>query len=407
MLIRDLLIWRGVMPKFTWTLANRYRNLEPSALQGLLAAAADPSIISLAGGLPASDLLPLDVMKRATERVYKKYGAMAFQYGNTEGVPELREAVASMFPPPGHAIAAENVLITTGSQQGLDILSRILCDPGDTLLAESPSYVGGVQAFRLNQVKLQPLPTDDHGVVVNTFADALAGPGVKGAYLIPNFQNPSGVQLHPDRREAIATALKGTSKFLIEDDPYGDLKFENVEMLSIISKAPEQTAYLGTFSKRLAPGLRVGWTIATPDLIERLAALKQGLDLHTSTFVQYVVLEALTDPVLFEQMEQVRYEYHKRCKVALEILEAELSDYAVWTRPAGGMFIWLTFKGNINTEEILPALIAEAGVAYVPGTAFYPDGRGVNQARLNFSANPPERLAEGIMRFAKFVKSRL
>ena len=395
------------MPNFTWTLANRYKNLKPSALQGLLAAAADPTIISLAGGLPASDLLPIDLMRRAGTRVYEKYGARAFQYGNTEGVSELREAVASVFPPPSHTISQENVLITTGSQQGLDMLSRILCDPGDTLLTESPSYVGGIEAFQLNQVRLQPLETDDHGVVVEDFIRSLAGSNVKGAYLIPNYQNPTGVQLHPSRRDAIASALRSSNRFLIEDDPYGDLNFEAVDMPSIISMAPEQTAYLGTFSKRLAPGLRVGWTIASPDLIERLAALKQGLDLHTSTFTQYLVLEALTDPELLDQMEQVRREYYERCQVALNILEAELSDYAVWTKPSGGMFIWLTFNGDVDTEKALPMLIKGAQVAYVPGTAFYSDGRGSNQVRLNFSANPPEVLAEGIGRFAKFMKKLL
>lgn len=395
------------MPNFSWTLANRYKNLKPSALQGLLAAAADPTIISLAGGLPASDLLPLDVMQRASERVYQKYGARAFQYGNTEGVPELREAVARVFPPPGHTILPENVLITTGSQQGLDILSRILCDPGDILLTESPSYVGGVEAFQLNQVVLQPLETDSQGVVVDDFSHSLTAPGVKGAYLIPNFQNPSGVQLAALRRDGIAEALKKTSRFLIEDDPYGDLNFEPSNIPSIISKAPDQTAYLGTFSKRLAPGLRVGWTIAASDLIERLAALKQGLDLHTSTFVQYLVLETLTDPELFEQMELVRNEYRKRCEIALEILESELTGYASWTRPSGGMFIWLTFTGDVNAEELLPELLKDAKVAYVPGTAFYPDNRGLNQVRLNFSANPPEVLAEGLQRFTRFMRERI
>lgn len=396
------------MSNYEWAIAKRYSNLKPSALQGLLAAAADPNVISLAGGLPASDLLPLQILQRATQRVFDHIGARAFQYGNTEGLPELRQEIAERFYPAGHNVSAENIIITSGSQQGLDLVSRLFCDPGDVLLTESPTYVGAIQAFELNGVKLNSLPTDDEGIDVAALQVATKRPGVRGAYLIPNFQNPSGVQWSTARRERVADVLNTSSSlFVIEDDPYGDLGFSDFAPISLMALMPERTIHLGTFSKRLSPGIRIGWTVAHPEVISKMADLKQGVDLHTSTFAQYVALEALRDPGLPEQMNAVREVYAERCQAAIDVLNAELSDVATWTTPSGGMFLWLTLDGDVDTEQLLNALIAEEKIAYVPGAAFYPDGRGKNQLRINFSANPIDMLQDGLYRLCQFFKKHL
>lgn len=395
------------MSNYEWVVAERYKDLKPSALQGLLAAAADPAVVSLAGGLPASDLLPLSVLERATNRVFKKVGARAFQYGNTEGLSELRNEIALRFNPPGHAISAENVIITSGSQQGLDLVSRLLCNPGDTLLTESPTYVGAIQAFELNGVNLQPLPTDESGISVSALQAAMSQPQVKGAYFIPNFQNPSGVQWSDERRTQVVETLLASSLFIIEDDPYGDLGFTDLEPTSLMATIPDRTIYLGTFSKRLAPGIRIGWVVADPQMISKLSDLKQGVDLHTSTFTQYVALEALRDPELPAQMDAVRAVYAERCQVAMNVLSEELSGIASWTRPNGGMFLWLTLSGDIDTGLLLDKLIHEEKIAYVPGAAFYPDGRGKNQLRINFSANPTDVLEDSLYRLCKFFKKWL
>lgn len=395
------------MSNFRWAIAERYKNLAPSALQGLLAAAADPEVISLAGGLPASDLLPVDILKEATDSVFKQNDARAFQYGNTEGVYELRQAIAEQFHPPGHQVSAENIIITSGSQQGLDLVSRLLCDPGDALLTESPTYVGAIQAFELNGVNLSTLPTDDHGVSVEALQSAATEPGVKGAYFIPNFQNPSGTQWSMERREQVAEVLGESSLFIIEDDPYGDLGFSDSNQTSIMAMAPTRTVYLGTLSKRLSPGVRIGWTVANPEIISKIADLKQGVDLHTSTFMQYVALEALKNPKLPGQMDAVRVVYAERCRAAIAVLENELTGFADWTIPQGGMFLWLTLHGEIDTEQLLPAVIAEEKIAYVPGVAFYPDGRGKNQLRINFSANPVSVLEDSLYRLCRFFKQHL
>lgn len=396
------------MSNYEWILAKRYSGLKPSALQGLLAAAADPSVISLAGGLPASDLLPLEILERATQRVFNRIGAQAFQYGNTEGLPELRQEIAERFNPPGHQVKAENIIMTSGSQQGLDLVSRLFCDPNDVLVTESPTYVGAIQAFELNGVQLDSLPTDSEGVEISALQTAITQRNIKGAYFIPNFQNPSGVQWSTARREHVAEVLQSSpSTFLIEDDPYGDLGFSDFDPTSLMALLPDRTIHLGTFSKRLSPGIRIGWAVADSDVIARLADLKQGVDLHTSTFSQYVALEALRDPALPEHMAAVRAAYAERCQAAISVLDDELSEVATWTNPNGGMFLWLTVDGNIDSEVLLNELIAQEKIAYVPGTAFYPDGRGKNQLRINFSANPVDVLQDGLYRLCRFFKNHL
>lgn len=393
---------------FRWTAANRYSNLKPSALDGLLAVAADPEIISLAGGMPPPDLLPIEIIRDATKRVFQAHDTRAFQYGSVNGVQALREYIAEFYAPPGLSISAENVLITSGSQQGLDLVSRLLCDPGDVLLTESPTYLGAIQAFQLNQVELQNVPSDLGGAQVNALIKGLHGQRVRGAYLIPNFQNPSGAKMPVSRRIEIADYVNASpDQFIIEDDPYGDLGFVDEATESIASHAPDRTVYLGSFSKRLAPGLRVGWVAADIHLIDMLSNLKQGVDLHTSTFTQYVVLEALKDSRLPGLMNDARKVYSERYQVAVNILERELGELATWTLPSGGMFIWVTINADVDTEALLPELVKAKGVAYVPGSAFYPNGGGKRSFRLNFSANTTEVLEDGVTRLCRFFRTHI
>lgn len=400
-------------PQWKRHFAGRTVGMKASAIRELLAITAQPDVISFAGGLPANEALPVEEVAVATENVLRKYGPAALQYGETEGFAPLREQIAEGYRERGMHVNAANILLISGSQQGLDMLGRVLIDERDTILVECPTYVGALQAWQSIAPTYASLATDEDGVIVSEMATQ---PPFKLAYVIPNFQNPSGRTLSAERREQLVDAIHARSALIIEDDPYGELRYSGQPIPSLVEiearrfgadwNAKGRVIYLGTFSKTLAPGLRVGWVLAPEPLIRMLTMAKQGIDLHTSTLTQMIVLELLNDHTLEHNLPRLRDLYRLRRDTMLSALDQDFGALATWTHPDGGLFLWMRLMGDLDTAQLLVQALTHK-VAYVPGAAFYvnPDvnNGGKNELRLNFSSMPPARIQEGIYRLAALV----
>jgi 2-aminoadipate transaminase len=400
--------------------AQRTQRMSSSAIRELLKLTAQPDIISFAGGLPAPELFPIEEFRAATDRVLVRQGRQALQYSATEGYPPLREMIVRHMARYGIIVGTDNVLITTGSQQALDLAGKVLINPGDKILTEEPTYLGAIQAFTMYGAEYVPVPIDAEGLLTARLEDALrAGP--KFMYTLPNFQNPAGTTLPLDRRlELIALASRyGTP--IIEDDPYGQLRYEgeHIKPLVVLDAEAEHcesngrysgnVIYLSTFSKTLAPGLRLGWVVAPKDVIARLVQAKQGTDLHSSTLDQMVAFEVARGGFIDQHVRRIREVYRRRRDLMLASLERAFPDPAAgvrWTRPQGGLFLWVVAPEEIDTARLLDDAIREK-VAFVPGTAFYPLGGGRNTMRLNFSNATEPMIEEGIARLARALEKRL
>jgi 2-aminoadipate transaminase len=382
-------------------LSRRASTATTSAIRDLLRLLERPDILSLAGGLPAPETFPIARMREAAERVLGDtgtYGSAALQYGPTEGVAGLREWVAAWLA----ACTPEEVVITTGSQQALDLLFHALVDPGDVVVVESPSYIGALQAVEATQPRLESIPMDADGMRVDLLAERLAaGLRPKCLYTVPNFQNPSGVTLSGERRRLLAALADEYDFVVIEDDPYGLLRFRGEHLAPLRTLTPNAVT-LGTVSKLLAPGLRVGWAAAPTWLVGSLVRLKQARDLHTSSLSQHLALDVLSDRrFLSAHLAGLPAVYHQRCDALQAALAAGFGDRAEITRPDGGMFLWAQFAG-IDTTAWLGRAI-ERGVAFVPGAAFHRDGGGAEAARFSFATLMPERLVEAAERLVASV----
>ena len=385
-------------------LAGRTSLMRRSAVRELLRLVNRPGMISFAGGLPAPELFPVDEIRAAADRLLEKHGPVVLQYGETEGVAELRDWVARSLSRPGLALGRDHVLITTGSQQGLDQIGRVLIDPDDKVAVENPTYLAALSAWRPWQPHLLPLACDDDGLTPEAIA-SLPSLRPKFLYTIPNFQNPTGVTLSLERRRQLVAALAGSGTLIVEDDPYGDLRYRGQALPGLLELAggPEpQLLRLGSFSKVLAPGLRVGFVVGPAVLIEKLAMAKQALDLHTATFNQWLVLDLLRNGVVDRNLPKLRAAYGERCSAMLDALEKNLASAATWTRPEGGMFVFARLGKGVSATDLL-AKAVERGVAFVPGAEFHVDGTGDETLRLNFSHASPEKIREGIKRIAEAV----
>jgi 2-aminoadipate transaminase len=383
--------------------SQRSALMRRSAVRDLLKIAAQPGMISFAGGLPPPELFATDEIEHAAREVLRRNPETALQYGETEGMAELRDWIAEGFTRRGVALRRENILITTGSQQGLDLIGRVLLDHDDHVLVENPTYLAALGAWRPTGARFVPMPSDGFGVLADQIRSPL-GNGAKLVYCIPNFQNPRGTTMAVDRRAGLLAATRGRNVAVVEDDPYGDLRFEGEAIPSLIEleKADGdhgQVVYLGTFSKILAPGLRVGWVAGPAPVIEKLALAKQSADLHTSTLCQAIALEMARTGALERQLPALRRCCRQRRDVMIESLESCFPVDTKWTRPAGGMFLWLEFPTNVDAALMLRNAIA-LHTAFVPGREFYIDGQGKNTARLNFSRCPPDQIREGVRRLA-------
>lgn len=392
--------------------AERVSAMRRSTVRELLKAARRPGVISLAGGLPAEELLPKEAVGVAVESVLARPGRSPLQYGETEGVLELREWIAAHSPAASGSVTPENVLIVSGSQQGLDLLGRVFLEEGDGVAVENPTYLAALGAWRPWSVRFQPLRLIPHagGVLVEEAHSLRESDGSGGAmrplklgYCIPNFQNPTGASLAGEERRAWVEWAARRGVALVEDDPYGALRYDGEALPSLRELAGESVIQLGSFSKVLAPGLRVGWLIAPVPVIERLTLAKQSVDLHTSTFNQEVILELLQRNFLEGHLTRLRAQYRERRDALLAALERHLTGLATWARPAGGLFVFVRLRAGIDARALLPAAL-EAGVAFVPGADFHCDGTGAETLRLNFSQVAPAQLEEGVRRLGEALR---
>jgi 2-aminoadipate transaminase len=399
-----------------WTsrYAERVRGVKASEIRELLKLTQQPDIISFAGGLPAPEVFPLAEVRQATRRVLEEHGAQALQYSTTEGYEPLRQLIARHATRYGIRAEPANVLITSGSQQALDLLGKLFLDPGDTVLVEEPTYLGALQAFRAYQARFVSVPVDAEGLRPDLLEQTLERARPKLLYLLPNFQNPSGVTLSETRRQAVVELATRFDVPIIEDDPYGQLRYhgEHLTPLYVLDSRGSPTSedpvrgshvvYTSTFSKLLAPGLRVAWILAPAEVIAQLVLVKQGSDLHTSTFTQMVAYETCRVGFLDRHIRVIRKVYSERKAAMLTALERHMPSSVQWTRPAGGLFLWITLPPELDARELLQLAVTKR-VAFVPGAAFHAAGGGHNTMRLNFSYCTPQRIEEGIARLAEAV----
>ncbi len=390
-------------------LGDADRRLRGSDIRNLLAVTTRPDIISFGGGLPAPELFPIDDLRTAFDAALQEDGGTAVQYGPTEGYAPLRAYLAARLKRRGITAAPDDILITTGSQQGLDLLGKVLLSPRATVMVEEPSYVGALQAFSAYGPRVVSAAMDDEGLRVDDVEaklEALHDKGPTTLYTIPTFQNPSGVTMSLHRRHALIDLCRAKGLPLVEDDPYGELRYAGDDLPPLRAlPGGEETVYLGTFSKILAPGLRLGWVVAPRPLMKRLVLAKQGADLHTDALAQRAVLHYCTHADIDGHIERLRRVYGERRDAMLAALVRCFPPEARWTMPDGGLFIWVTLPKEIDTRLLLTAAL-ERGVAFVPGTAFHASS-GASSLRLNFSHPTPERIDEGLKRLGEAVTAAL
>ena len=392
-----------------WNLARRAEKMNPSVIREILKVTEKPGIISFAGGLPSPQTFPIDAMREASERVLRDDGKAALQYAASEGYAPLREWVAQDLLKQGMHVSPDQVLITTGSQQGLDLVAKILIDAGSRILVETPTYLGALQAFTPMEPVAVGVDSDDHGVDAADLR-AKVGTGADKArfvYLLPNFQNPTGRTMTEARRAAVAQVAIESGLPIIEDNPYGDLWFDAPPAPSLSSRHPDGSVYLGSFSKILAPGLRLGYLVAPTALYPKLLQAKQAADLHTPSFNQRVVAEVLKDGFIDRHMPTIRALYKQQCEAMLAALDREMAGLGLtWNRPVGGMFLWVQLPKGLKAIPLL-AKAVEKGVAFVPGSAFYAEGADESTLRLSFVTATVDQINTGMGALAAAIRESL
>ena len=386
-----------------WTLARRAERLNPSTIREILKLTEQPGIVSLAGGLPAAELFPVQAMAEACARVLRDTPHEALQYAASEGFGPLREWVAADLAGAGMTVDAAQVLITTGSQQGLDLVGKVLIDPGSAVAVEAPTYLGALQAFAPYEPQFTVLAGDDDGPLPEALA---AARGARFAYLLPNFQNPSGRCLGEARRAALVNAAAASGLPIVEDNPYGELWYDAPPPPPLAARAGDAAIYLGSFSKVLAPGLRLGYVVAPKHLFPKLLQAKQAADLHTPGFNQRLVYEVIRDGFLRHHVPQVRDRYRQRRDAMRDALEIHLPAGCRWHTPAGGMFFWVELPAGVDATALLPKAVA-AGIAFVPGATFYSQDPQANTLRLSFVTVAPERIAAAVATLARLIEEAM
>ncbi|MDP1899501.1 MAG: PLP-dependent aminotransferase family protein [Rubrivivax sp.] len=383
-----------------WQMARRAERLNPSTIREILKLTEQTGIVSLAGGLPSADTFPVAAMQEATARVLRDTPREALQYAASEGFAPLREWIAAEMTAQGLKADAAQVLITTGSQQGLDLVGKVLIDPGSTVAVESPTYLGALQAFAPYEPEFLAIEGDDEGPLPQALDAACTGSNrARFVYLLPNFQNPSGRCLSAARRLALVAQAREIGLPIVEDNPYGDLWFDQPPPPPLAATAGDDAVYLGSFSKVLAPGLRLGYLIAPQALMPKLLQAKQAADLHTPGFNQRVVHEVIKNGFLREHVPTIRARYKTQRDAMRDALQRHLPEGCRWVAPSGGMFFWVELPAHLDATALLPRAVA-AGMAYVPGTAFFPQGGHANTLRLSFVTSSPEQIDAGVAALA-------
>jgi DNA-binding transcriptional MocR family regulator len=391
--------------RFVDLYAHRTSGMSASEVRALFAVASRPEVVSLAGGMPFVEALPSDDVLEVVRQVLDEHGSSALQYGGGQGHPGLRDQLARLMAAEAIESDPEDIVVTTGAQQALDLIGKIFIDPGDLIAVEAPAYVGALTAFGAYEPRYLQLEIDDDGMLVEQLEEALVrGERPKFVYTCPNFGNPSGVTLSYERREHLTALCRETGIPIIEDNPYGLLRFEGESLPALRTLDPDNVIYLGTVSKVFSPGVRVGWALAEQSVVQRLVLAKEAADLCGSSFTMLVTERYLADEDRWRSnLASLVETYRSRCGAMLDAIDEGFPDGAMWTRPEGGFYVWVTLPDWVDTRAMLAAAV-ERRVAYVPGTAFYPDGRGGNQMRLAFCYPSEDRIREGIARLAGLLE---
>lgn len=395
------------MNRSPWTQARRAARMNPSIIREILKVTEKPGVLSMAGGLPSADTFPVEAIKTACDRVLTHNAKEALQYAASEGFAPLREWVAAKVATLGIQASPDQVLITSGSQQGLDLVGKLLCDAGAPVAVETPTYLGALQAFTPYEPIFASLASDDEGPLPSAIA-ALPhdAPGTRFAYLLPNYQNPTGRVMSAQRREAVVAAARQAGVPIVEDNPYGDLWFDQAPPASLSSLWPEGSLYLGSFSKVLTPGFRLGYIVAPTELYPKLLQAKQAADLHTPGFNQRVVHEVIKGGFLDEHVPRIRARYKANRDAMAKALAESLPPGCEWKKPEGGMFFWIRLPEGLDAMALLPRAV-EAGIAYVPGAAFYAHQPDTRTLRLSFVTLTPDLIAEGVDKLGRVLHEAL
>ncbi len=381
--------------------AQRMATVPRSFIREILKVSLDPEIISFAGGLPNRKYFPVRGIEAATSAVFAEYGADALQYNNSEGIAELKKIIADRYRlKKGIEIPVDSILITTGSQQALDLVGKVMIDEGDTVLIEEPGYLGAIQSLSMYEPRFEPVPVCKDGLDTEALVTAAGKSKAKLLYTVPNFQNPSGVTYTNATKEKVAEVVKDKGIVLVEDDPYGELRFSGVAQKSFYHYCPEHTVLLGSFSKTVAPGFRVGWLVAPEPLYEKLLIAKQAADLHTASINQYILAKYLQDNDLDSHLEIIIKAYGQQCKAMVAAAHECLPGEVKLWEPEGGMFLWGQLPAGYDAMELFEFAVKEK-VVFVPGAAFYTSGKGKSTFRLNFSCTEPVSIKEGMQRLAR------
>uniref|UniRef100_A0A7C4U9J0 PLP-dependent aminotransferase family protein n=1 Tax=candidate division WOR-3 bacterium TaxID=2052148 RepID=A0A7C4U9J0_UNCW3 len=384
--------------------SERSSRIKSSIIREILKITEKPDVISFAGGLPSPEMFPIREFEEAARYLIPKEGKKMLQYSATEGFPPLKKFLSEYMQKYGVPAEPENILLTNGSQQALDLIGRLFINEGDGVIVSGPTYLGALQAWDIYNPKYLSVDMDDDGMIVEQIEGYLKRGKVKFIYVLPNFHNPAGVTLPLERRKMIVELAEKYDCFIVEDDPYGELRFEGEDIPPLITMLKERVIYLSTFSKTLAPGLRLGWITAPEYVIKKFVQLKQGADLHTGTIVQYLAWDLCERGIFRAHVKKIREVYKRRRDLMLENMEKYFPEGIKWTKPQGGLFLWVILPEHIDTYQLLEKAV-ELKVAYVPGSPFYPDGRGKNTMRLNFSNATEENIVEGIKRLGELFKS--
>ncbi len=404
--------WKGLDGRVTTAWENvwaaRCGGMQSSAIREILKITQRPEVISFAGGLPAPELFPVREFVESCRHVLVKDGRRALQYSVTEGYPPLKEFLARKARKYGVPADPANIVLTNGAQQALDLIGKIFVDPGDTILTERPTFLGALQAWNAYQTAYSTVPLDDEGMIVDEAEEILKRRAAKFIYVLPNFHNPGGTTLSEERRRRLVEIAAEHGTFLVEDDPYGELRYEGEDLTPLAVLHKDNVIYVSTFSKTLAPGIRLGWALAPRAVIDKLVQAKQGADLHTSTLMQMVVHDLCDRGILRAHVQRLREVYRGRRDLMLRVMEQEFPDGVKWTRPQGGLFLWVRLPDTANAKALLEVAVEREKVAFVPGEPFFPPpGGGHHALRLNFSNATDDQIVEGIGRLGKVLREHL
>jgi len=387
--------------------ASRMAGMSASEVRALFAVASRPEVVSLAGGMPYVDALPRQDVLEVLRDVLERHGGAALQYCGGQGLPGVRERVTALMGEEGAPATSEDVLITNGGQQALDLVAKIFVDPDDEIVVEAPAYVGALSAFSAYEPRFVQIPLDDDGIVVDELEQALErGLRPKFVYTVPNFSNPAGVTMSLERRQRLVQVCRDAGVPIVEDNPYGMLRFEGEPLPCLRALDPSNVIYVGTLSKVFAPGVRVGWAAAEPEVVSRLVLAKEAADLCSSSLTQLIAERYLEGDRWRSNLRSFVGIYRQRRDVMIAALAEHFPPGTTWTHPAGGFYVWVTLPPGIDAQRLLPRAV-EHGVAYVPGTAFHADDRGRNQMRLSFCYPTPEAIQEGVRRLGALLATEL